>query len=251
MEYKIISGGRRWSICKKHGIKVPVIFKKYKSEIDKIVDSVIENDTEELTRKELEYAVNTLREKGLKPEKIASILGITTARVYALLTPQRLVEEIIEEEDIPEEDLDEFTEIIEELEAKPRTKRVVDDIARLTGVEVGTKDYVELVKDVGRLPLSELEEQRKEIGLGMPIDREERKKIISSSYVLVKYRFPPELQKELASYLRRRNWDAQRFILTVLDAILFDHLWEPDHKYYKASRTWEKVENEGPTERSP
>lgn len=208
--FNIISGQRRHLIALKHGLKIPVIFKRYASDVDRIIDGLLDNDPLPLTGKETALALKKLRDSGLTLEEISLNTGIPVENIRASLRSLEVEEESNIE--IPEETHEKI---------KRRLATSERDIKEILSSKAfkSEAEKAEFILTSAELPPEELKDIAKEVKDGLNPDLSFRVQASKVGTVKMTLYLDPELYNSLSRILKKRRWDLKRLIQVLL--ILF------------------------------
>lgn len=194
---QIIDGSRRFRIALKHGLMIPVIHKKYSSETDKGIDSLICNMREDNTPVERAKIIDNLLKNGVSLNKISEALGVSKSQINNWLV-QISLPEIIEPDA-------ESLEIYKTLSERDRRQfnRIVKDL------DLSPTEAKDELKYVSKLTSRELDEYLKDISTGLVVDKSSRVSVkdqkdqveLWNYYVLKKW------SVKWKNKIRKRSWD--------------------------------------------
>jgi len=244
---EIVAGQRRWLAAKALNMNIDVIYKEYDSMIDKIVESFNENvQRRDVSTKDCGRAVAILHnEHNLTFEQIEKLTGVSHSTLHtwykqitgptAFMEHQAKLaiekEKALEEERLAKKkksgegsvDLDKKN--IEKLEELNRRSKALADAKHLwttMGLRKGNVvsriiDSPRYRNDVFKIlgfvnfainaPLHTLEDIAKDVSRDLPVNIEDRQRILDSDSVFKTIRVPKALMEKIEPIMKRRNID--------------------------------------------
>ncbi len=249
MDFKIVAGGRRLMLATKHNVKVPVLFRRFGSRIEKLISAFVENDPLPLEYSERQYIVKELIKEGLTRTIVGEILGLTKGTMDGLLTPVDIPTRL--EEELVEQYGQRAVDLAKEQKKSRRTNRVMKSIVSWSDKPKEKKekkeedDELKLMREWSRrtemaeLPLKEKEERRRAIAKNEPYSVKLRKQIMALGRVQRTLGSFNALEKAFSKRCKRRNWD---YIETTLKLHEQFALGEIDFSQERMEEGW-KVED--------
>jgi ParB-like chromosome segregation protein Spo0J len=218
LDYNIICGGRRWRIALKYGLKFPVIFYDYSSDLEKILDAFLENAPTSLTSEEERRVFSHLKNMGLNEREISEMTTRTEEVIGVVFRG-----EIPDTSRLPVKEAS-------KIERKLRNARTFVQ-KLLSSKRLTPEQTTKILLKVSELPKEEIKQLEKEARSDLPIDVDRRIKPVEKEHIF--FQIPREVYLSLARKIKSRNWDLQLTLTALVRKFVLGD-FELDQKDYEA-----------------
>lgn len=229
---EIIDGGRRLRIALKHSIYIPVIHRKYEHLGDytaafKAVDSILGNDAEPNTARELATVVDMLIERGYGITEVARMLGRQPSHLVQWAISIHAPADVFPEED--EEAKDTFEHMT------PRRKK---QVIRILGKKnLAPVEAAKELKQYAELHYSDQDSYEKDVHSGTGTDLEARVELVKSADTeLWTTRFYGPYARAWRRKIAMRGWDRQSYETVVHNAFTLGEIEITQEMYLRLKK---------------